>query len=127
MAKFLQKATTPIMFIFQINAPDGTLATLSAMSGGAHFGFGKGVGGLLGGVLKDQLQSMALAFRFRFIKMIKTQSLFIISNIYVFRAFSIGAFASAAIFGFYFYCIGSKYDIKKNDDNELKQIKPIKH
>ena len=56
------------------------------MSGGAHFGFGKGVGGLLGGVLKDQLQSMALAFRFYFIKMIITQSLFIISNIYLERS-----------------------------------------
>ena len=55
------------------------------MSGGAHFGFGKGVGGLLGGVLKDQLQSMALAFRFRFVKLIN-QSLFFNSNIYLERS-----------------------------------------
>ena len=47
----------------QVNAPEGTLATLNGMAGGAHFGFGKGVGGLLGGILKDQLGSMAIAFR----------------------------------------------------------------
>ena len=49
--------------LYQINAPEGTLATLNGMAGGAHFGFGKGIGGLLGGVLKDQLGSMAIAFR----------------------------------------------------------------
>ena len=47
----------------KVNAPEGTLATLNGMAGGAHFGFGKGVGGLLGGILKDQLGSMAMAFR----------------------------------------------------------------
>ena len=47
----------------QINAPPGTLATLNGLSGGAHFGFGKGMGGLVGGVLKDQLGSTAMAFR----------------------------------------------------------------
>ena len=52
-----------IWILCQINAPEGTLATLNGMAGGAHFGFGKGVGGLLGGVLKDQFQSMAIAFR----------------------------------------------------------------
>ena len=51
------------MITLQENAPPGTLATLNGMAGGAHFGFGKGVGGLLGGILKDQLGSMAVAFR----------------------------------------------------------------
>ena len=47
----------------KVNAPPGTLATLNGLSGGMHFGFGKGMGGLVGGVLKDQLGSTALAFR----------------------------------------------------------------
>ena len=48
---------------FQLNAPPGTLATLNGLAGGAHFGFGKGMGGLVGGILKDQLGSTAIAFR----------------------------------------------------------------
>jgi len=48
---------------FKAFAPPGTLATLTGLTGGAHYGFGKGIGGLVGGVLKDQLQSTALAFR----------------------------------------------------------------
>merc|ERR1719369_1310662 len=47
----------------KLNAPPGTLATLTGLAGGAHFGFGKGMGGLVGGVLKDQFASTAFAFR----------------------------------------------------------------
>ena len=47
----------------KVYAPPGTLATMTGLSGGAHFGFGKGIGGLFGGILKDQLNSTALAFR----------------------------------------------------------------
>ncbi|XP_023337113.1 major facilitator superfamily domain-containing protein 6 [Eurytemora carolleeae] len=47
----------------KVYAPPGTLATMTGLSGGAHFGFGKGIGGLFGGILKDQLKSTALAFR----------------------------------------------------------------
>ena len=36
---------------------------MSGLSGGAHFGFGKGMGGLIGGVLKDQYNNTAMAFR----------------------------------------------------------------
>merc|ERR1712037_339724 len=31
----------------KVNAPPGTLATLNGLSGGMHFGFGKGMGGLV--------------------------------------------------------------------------------
>jgi hypothetical protein len=46
-----------------MHAPAGTLATLTGLSGGAHYGFGKGVGGLVGGGLKEFFGSTALAFR----------------------------------------------------------------
>ena len=45
-------------------APLGALATLTGLSGGAHFGFGKGIGGLVGGVIKDQYASTSFAFRY---------------------------------------------------------------
>ena len=51
------------MSILQVHAPSGTLATLTGLSGGAHYGFGKGVGGLVGGVLKEKFGSTAVAFR----------------------------------------------------------------
>ena len=76
-------------------APEGTLATLNGMAGGAHFGFGKGVGGLLGGVLKDQLQSMAMAF----------------------RVFSIGGFASAFLYALYYYTWGIRQQQNKKEVN----------
>ncbi len=47
-----------------MHAPPGTLATLTGLSGGAHYGFGKGVGGLVGGVLKETFGSTAVAFRY---------------------------------------------------------------
>ena len=46
-----------------MHAPAGTLATLTGLSGGAHYGFGKGVGGLVGGLLKETFGSTAVAFR----------------------------------------------------------------
>jgi len=49
-----------------MHAPPGTLATLTGLSGGAHYGFGKGVGGLVGGVLKETFGSTAIAFRYSF-------------------------------------------------------------
>ena len=45
-----------------MHAPPGTLATLNGLAGGAHFGFGKGVGGLVGGLLKDNFGTF-MAFR----------------------------------------------------------------
>lgn len=44
------------------NAPDGCLATLTGITGGAHFGFGKGVGGLVGGVIIEVTKSTKIAF-----------------------------------------------------------------
>ena len=67
------------------------------MAGGAHFGFGKGVGGLLGGVLKDQLKSMALAF----------------------RVFSCISFVSAFLYGLYYYTCGVRLGRNKKEDNIL--------
>ena len=67
------------------------------MAGGAHFGFGKGVGGLLGGVLKDQLKSMALAF----------------------RVFSCISFVSAFLYGLYYYTIGVRLGRSTKEDHIL--------
>jgi len=44
------------------NAPAGCLATLTGITGGAHFGFGKGVGGLVGGVIIEITKSTKMAF-----------------------------------------------------------------
>jgi len=44
------------------NAPPGALATLTGITGGAHFGFGKGVGGLVGGVIIEVTKSTKMAF-----------------------------------------------------------------
>lgn len=44
------------------NAPAGCLATLTGITGGAHFGFGKGVGGLVGGVIIEVTKSTKMAF-----------------------------------------------------------------
>jgi len=44
------------------NAPPGCLATLTGITGGAHYGFGKGVGGLIGGVLIEVTKSTKMAF-----------------------------------------------------------------
>ena len=38
------------------------MATLTGLSAGSHFGFGKGVGALVGGVLRDQT-STSMSFR----------------------------------------------------------------
>ena len=67
------------------------------MAGGAHFGFGKGVGGLLGGVLKDQLRSMALAF----------------------RVFSCISFVSAFLYGLYYYTCGVRFSRSKKEDSTI--------
>merc|ERR1719445_2332823 len=81
----------------KMNAPPGTLATLTGMAGGAHYGFGKGVGGLVGGVLKDQLKSMALAF----------------------RVFSCISFVSAFLYGLYYYTCGVRLSRNKKEDHIL--------
>ena len=46
------------------NAPEGTLATLTGLYGGAHNGFGKGCGGLIGGIFIEQTKSTHKAFRY---------------------------------------------------------------
>ena len=46
------------------NAPEGLLATLNGISGGLHYGFGKGTGGLIGGAIIAWTGSIALAFRY---------------------------------------------------------------
>ena len=68
------------------------------MSGGAHFGFGKGMGGLIGGILKDQLGSMAEAF----------------------RVFSFGGFGSALLYAIYHYTYGRR--LKKQEKDSLAMI-----
>ena len=67
------------------------------MAGGAPFGVGKGVGGLLGGVLKDQLKSMALAF----------------------RVFSCISFVSAFLYGLYYYTCGVRFSRSKKEDSTI--------
>ena len=49
------------MFIKQHAAP-GTLATLTGIAGGAHAGFGKGVGGLAGGIIIEGTKNTKMAF-----------------------------------------------------------------
>ena len=44
------------------HAPPGTLATLTGLTGGAHAGFGKGVGGLAGGVIIEVTKNTKVAF-----------------------------------------------------------------
>ena len=44
------------------NAPNGSLATLTGIAGGAHHGFGKGVGGLAGGIIIEITKSTKMAF-----------------------------------------------------------------
>lgn len=68
----------------KVYAPPGTLATLTGISKGAHFGFGKGVGALLGGVLKGFVGSTALAF----------------------RMFGVTSFGFGALYGAYHFCYG---------------------
>jgi len=74
----------------KVFAPPGTLATLTGLSGGAHFGFGKGMGGLIGGILKDQFKSTAMAF----------------------RVFGIAAFVFGLLYGIFHLLYGSKVDKK---------------
>ena len=55
----MQVATA--QFIKQ-NAAPGTLATLTGIAGGAHAGFGKGVGGLAGGIIIEGTKNTKMAF-----------------------------------------------------------------
>lgn len=80
------------------NSPPGTLATLSGMSGGAHFGFGKGVGALLGGLLKDQF---GLSFAF--------------------RTFGMCAFAFGVVYALFYVLYGRKSD-QRQEDKKLEQM-----
>jgi len=88
----------------KMNAPPGTLATLTGMAGGAHYGFGKGVGGLVGGVLKDQLGSMALAF----------------------RTFGIASFAFGIIYALFYLLIGRSIDKKSQIERKMKESEAAK-
>jgi len=86
----------------QAQAPPGTLATMTGLSGGAHFGFGKGMGGLIGGILKDQLKSTALAF----------------------RVFGCGAFAMGLIYAAFHFMYGRKIDERiLNEKNFIEKEK----
>jgi len=80
----------------KVNAPPGTLATLNGLSGGMHFGFGKGMGGLVGGVLKDQLGSTALAF----------------------RTFGIAAFVFGVIYAIFYWAYGRGVDQRAQEKRE---------
>ena len=64
---------------------------MNGMAGGANFG----VGGLLGGVLKDQLKSMALAF----------------------RVFSCISFIPAFLYDMYYYTCGVRLSRSKKEDS----------
>lgn len=44
------------------HAPPGALATLTGIAGGMHQGFGKGVGGLAGGIIREMTKSTKIAF-----------------------------------------------------------------
>jgi len=88
----------------KINAPPGTLATLNGLAGGAHFGFGKGMGGLVGGVLKDQLGSTAMAF----------------------RIFGIGGFVFGVIYALFYVLVGRNIDKRAQIEREMKELDVIK-
>ena len=44
------------------HAQPGTLATLTGLTGGAHAGFGKGLGGLAGGIIIEGTKNTKMAF-----------------------------------------------------------------
>jgi len=56
---FLQVGSAEFL---KLNSPPGLLATLSGLKGGCHDGFGKGLGGLLGGVMIEVTKSTHRAF-----------------------------------------------------------------
>jgi len=80
-------------------APVGTLATLTGLAGSAHFGFGKGCGALLGGVLMDQLKSTMMTF----------------------RVFGIAGFVSSFLYAVYSYTLGARIEKKMNERREQKE------
>jgi len=45
------------------NAPKGLLGTVNGIAGGLHFGFGKGIGGLIGGYMIAGIGSIPVVFR----------------------------------------------------------------
>ena len=61
-----------------------------------HFGFGKGMGGLVGGVLKDQLGSTALAF----------------------RTFGIAGFVFGVIYAIFYWAYGRGVDQRAQEKRE---------
>jgi len=87
----------------QMYAPLGALATLTGLSGGAHFGFGKGIGGLVGGVIKDQYASTSFAF----------------------RLFGITAFIFGILYAIFYFLYGSKIDkrVKEKREQEEERMK----
>lgn len=94
----LQVASAKYIKVF---APPGSLATMTGLAGGAHYGFGKGVGGLVGGVLKDQFSSTALAFRY----------------------FGIAAFLFGVLYAVFHGVYGRKIDAKLQKERELEMEK----
>jgi len=84
----------------KVNAPPGTLATLNGMSGGMHFGFGKGIGGLAGGVLKDQF-GLGMAF----------------------WIFGIAGFAFGIIYCLYYYTCGRRIEKRIQERQEKEREK----
>ena len=80
------------------NAPPGTLAVLTGLYGGAHNGFGKGMGGLIGGIIIDSTKSTKTAF----------------------FCFGMGAFAVGVLWILIayplFYCRKKKNNLKPKED-----------
>jgi len=87
----------------KVYAPPGTLATLTGISKGAHFGFGKGLGALLGGVLKGFVGSTALAF----------------------RIFGVASFGFGALYGIYHFCYGRHEEARNL--NKINKVHPEKN
>ena len=81
-------------------SPPGTLASMTGLSKGAHFGFGKGVGALVGGVLTGMTGSTALAF----------------------RIFGVVAFVFGTLYAGYQLCYGRRAG-KKTDQSEEEVVK----
>ena len=75
------------------------MATLTGLAGSAHFGFGKGVGALVGGVLKDQLQSTMITF----------------------RVFGVAGFVSAFLYTVYSYTLGRHLEKKMAKVGEMRE------
>jgi len=88
-------------------APPGTLASLTGLSAGAHYGFGKGIGALLGGVLRDQTNTST-----------------------AFRIFGMAAFVFGLVYAAFHALIGRKIDkrtleAKLRIEDEVDKMTPF--